>query len=106
MRFYWVDELAEVDQNEDGPVIGYVYKVMAQLDSGKRSVYHVIFGEKEAEAFVAKCKALHEEGVDVLTEQADDWIETAPCYGSAHHQAVGDVFLLDKEELYHRGHQG
>jgi hypothetical protein len=31
--------------------------------------------------------------------QEDEWSETDPAYGSAHHQKIGDSHLMDPEEL-------
>ena len=87
-------------RNEDGDVIGDIYIPIIEMPSGQRFEHcEVMHDSQVADEFVAELEYLNSQGEDVLSLQEDEWSETDPAYGSAHHQKIGDSHLMDPEEL-------
>jgi len=103
MEFFYQTKQVVVDRNEDGDVIGDVFQPIIELPSGQRFAHQECFGDvSKADSFVTTCEEMNSAGENVLMTLEDEWHETDPRYGSAHHQNIGDAHLMDSEELSHR----
>lgn len=99
------NETGIVGHNEDGPVHGTVYFLLAEFPNGKRYRHTSTYQDPDKiQSLLAVAEKSYDD--DMQLDHSDMWGYAAPRYGSEYHQQIGDEHLMDEDERDAQAHYG